>query len=77
MATLEQYLEALLAKKTQTALESLNPRLDQRTEFQFGYVSGVQAGLRIAEELLNQQLTPEGDEEDGNDSRSQKARRTR
>jgi hypothetical protein len=75
MASLEHYLEALLSLKTRTALESLNPGFDRRTEFQFGYVSGIQAGLQMAEELLNKQLSEE--DEDGTDSRSPKARRTR
>jgi hypothetical protein len=75
VATLEQYLDALIALRTKTALESLNPQGPDRTEFRFGYVCGVQAGLLIAEELLNKQL--EEVEDDGNEQRSQRTRRTR
>ena len=76
MVSLEQFLEALLALKTKTASESLTPQAPNQTEFRFGYVCGVQAGLQLAEELINQQLSPE-DPEDGDDSRSQKTRRGR
>jgi hypothetical protein len=75
MATLEQYLEALIATRTKAALESLDSNVQPKTEYQFGYVCGVQAGLRMAEELLNKQLTEV--EDDGNDTRSQRTRRTR
>lgn len=76
MATLESFLEALIALKTKTSLESLSPQTSQQTEFRFGYVCGVQAGLLLAEELLNQQLSPE-DPEDGNDQRRTKGTRSR
>ena len=76
MATLEQYLEALIATRTQAALESLNPQGADRTEWHYGYVCGVQQGLKIAEELLNKQLGEE-DKDDGDEQRSQRTRRTR
>lgn len=75
MATLEQYLEALIATKTQAALESLSPGPAQQTEWRYGYVCGIQQGLKMAEELLNRQL--EEVEDDGNEQRSQRTRRTR
>lgn len=76
MATIEAYLEALKALQIQTATESLAPSIDQRTEFRFGYVCGVQEGLRKAEELLNKQLEEE-DQDDGINSRRHSPNRRR
>lgn len=75
MATLEQYLEALKALETQTAAESLNPSPPDRTEWHYGFVCGVQMGLKKAEELLNKQL--EEVEDDGTIPRRHSANRRR
>jgi hypothetical protein len=73
MASLEKYLEALIGLKAKTAEDSLKPSETQKTEYHFGFVCGVQVGLKLAEELLNSQLEDEND--DGNDKRSTQARR--
>lgn len=76
MATLERYLEALVTLKTKAQEDSLNPPDSKKNEFGYGFVCGVQAGLRMAEELLNKQLNEE-EEDDGTIPRSKKANRTR
>ena len=75
MATLEQYLEALKDLEVQTAKESLNPSDTQKTEWYYGFVCGIQMGLRKAEELLNKQL--EEVEDDGIEPRRHPANRRR
>jgi|HubBroStandDraft_2_1064218.scaffolds.fasta_scaffold02440_10 hypothetical protein len=77
MPTLERYLEALIALKSKAAEDSLIPNGPQvaNAAYQFGFVCGVQQGLKMAEELLNTQL--QEDAEDGDDSRTTKARRAR
>lgn len=75
MATLEQYLEALKALEIQTAAESLNPGETQKTEWYYGFVCGMQMGLRKAEELLNKQL--EEVDDDGIEPRRHSTNRRR
>jgi hypothetical protein len=75
MATIEQYLEALKTLEIQAATECLNPTPAQQTEWRFGYVCGIQQGLKMAEELLNKQM--EEVEDDGNDPRRHSTNRRR
>lgn len=75
MSTLERYLEALIELQTETAKASLNPSDGQKTEFYYGFVCGVQAGLKRSEELLNQHLNEV--EEDGDGKGRPRTHRTR
>lgn len=75
MATFEAYLEALKTLQAQSATESLTPKEGQKTEYHYGFVCGIQQGLRMSEELLNKQL--EEVEEDGIEPRRNQANRRR
>lgn len=79
MATLEAHLEALKALQAQTAAESLNPNGSQvaNAAYQFGYVCGIQQGLRMAEELLNKQLEDTEETDNGNNARRHSQNRRR
>lgn len=65
MSTLARFLEALIDLQRETAPASLRPNDSQKTEFHYGFVCGVQVGLKRAEELLNQHLNEVEEDGDG------------
>lgn len=77
MATLERYLEALKALRLKCLEESLNPNQSQKTEFNYGFVCGIQQGFKLAEELLDQHLVTDEENDDGTVSGRTPARRAR
>jgi hypothetical protein len=43
-----KYIELIKGLRIDMALDSLKPGAEQRTEFHYGYVCGIQAGLDLA-----------------------------
>lgn len=48
MLSLEKYIEQLKELQIRTAVDSLKPGETQKTEFHFGFVCGIKAGLDLA-----------------------------
>lgn len=48
MVSIAKYIEQLKELQIRTSLDSLRPNDNQKTEWQFGYVCGIKAGLDLA-----------------------------
>lgn len=71
MSAVQRCLERLEEAKAKAALESLDPKDSEKTEFGYGRACGIQLGLQIAREAIEAVLSEsDQDNESRNKNRS-------